>query len=383
MCGLITIIKRKQDGVNTAATVLGMLQKQIMRGQNGFGYVGFGDKLDSYTRRETRGEIETCLGKNTSQSILFHHRMPTSTPNYADCTHPIKVSHKELQYNYYVTHNGVISNDSVLRDKHLELGYKYTTTVEIINKTENNIITHTKWNDSEALAINIARFIEKKDERIEAKGSIAFVVLREDKVNKATNDIFFGRNSNPLTINLTDDTLVLRSEGESEDTSPNILYHFDIKKWKLDEYEVDLGEIMSQRYPTHYHHDLDEEREYFTSPRRRPANADHISIPACDAAPSDDDIESEIIAEETEERLAKVDDRIDNIEEQIAQLKDDIEFYSMGGNDEIVSEAYDTIARLEVIRLRLYDERDQILDDSCGIVNLEEVIEKEQTINHA
>ncbi len=80
---------------------------------------------------------------------------------------------------------------------------------------------------------------------IESKGSIAFVTLQ---VRKNTNEVirvFYGRNTSPLTVKLTDNSLILRSEGEVDSIKPNVLYCLDIKSWKIESVEVPIGQIMS------------------------------------------------------------------------------------------------------------------------------------------
>lgn len=133
MCGLLTVIKKEKDDKKTSVHIKNMLALQIQRGRQGFGYVAFDNTLDSYVRKETQQEIESCLLQTDTKSIMFHHRFPTSTPNLEDCAHPIFVSHKELKHDYYLTHNGVISNCDGLKTIHNKLKYEYTT--EVLTKT--------------------------------------------------------------------------------------------------------------------------------------------------------------------------------------------------------------------------------------------------------
>jgi hypothetical protein len=39
----------------------------------------------------------------------------------------MKVSNKMLKFDYYVVHNGMISNDEELKKEHEKLGFAYTT----------------------------------------------------------------------------------------------------------------------------------------------------------------------------------------------------------------------------------------------------------------
>lgn len=365
MCGIIAIIKRKNDGVNTAAAIVGMLKSQIARGNQGFGYIGFDDELKSYVRRETRTEIEDCLEGNQCQSIVFHHRWPTSTPNYADCTHPIKISHEELEYDYYVVHNGMISNDTVLHDKYVEEnGYKYTTTIENIVRTENNIKKFVKWNDSESLAINLARYIEGKEDKIAAKGSIAFIATQVDKTTKKIKNIFFGRNTNPLTILFTENSLVLRSEGEKEEIASNLMYSLDIENWTISEKECDIGEIMSQKYPTYGgRHSIEDEMEYLDAGR-------YISTPAVKVyAPSN--YTDDLIDDASAIELSRLDEKAEKIEDEIAQWQSDIDFYKGHKNHKVAKEAKNNISRLKVELEQIEDEKEIIYQEVYGDAEIE------------
>jgi hypothetical protein len=379
MCGIITIIKKKDDGVSTSAAIKGMLQAQITRGMQGFGYVGFGDNVESYLRRETRTEIERALDKNTSRSMMFHHRWPTSTPNYADCTHPIKVSHKELKDDYYLIHNGVITNDHVLHQEHLALGYEYTTTVETTIKTKNHIDPRIKWNDSEALAIDVARFLEQKQDKIECRGSIAFICMRVDKKTGVVKKVFFGRNSSPLTIKITKDSLVLRSEGETDSIEPNKLYVFDMKTFKCEKADCQIGESISTRY----HYDADEDpdawKDFFRNSDYRPnygttflppprSITSRIHEPVDIDTTADDSVyepsEEELVAME---QASKIEDKISDINLALEELEAELAQYKNDGDADKyhseISQISDEIKKMEGEKEILEAEYDELMYD--------------------
>lgn len=339
MCGIITQIKKKDDGIPTNMTIIGMLASQIARGREGFGYIAFEDKITNYTRRETQHEIEKCLGNTNARSIMFHHRLPTSTPNYADCTHPIKVSHQELKHDYYLIHNGMISNDTILHDKHIELGYEYNTKVEKKISTQNYVYTTEEYNDSEALAIDIARYLEKKQSKIESKGSIAFVMARiikeEGERFGEVDAIFFGRNSSPLTINYTKNSLILRSEGENESVEANKLFCLNMSTFKIDSIPCQIGEILSNRYggnSSHEYNNVDWDdvigstAEYVYeggTQSRRKYDIDTTSEEFL--------IENWIESEKQKHRTI-----IEQLEEKVAWLNDDLNYYNEHSPDDLV-----------------------------------------------
>ncbi len=359
MCGIITIVKRNDDGLSTASTILGMLKSQIHRGKEGFGYVAFNDAIDGYVRRETQAEIERPLERATSRSIMFHHRLPTSTPNFADCTHPIKVSHKELPHDYYVIHNGMISNHSLLHDKHVELGYKYQTTIKTTVQTQNNSRVMEKWNDSEALAIDLARFIEAKQDKIESRGSIAFIALQVNKKNNKVLRVFFGRNTNPLTIKITKDLLVLRSEGEELDIESNMLYALDMKTWKVEQSETPIGEVMSVVYnqANNWGAGWSQEDEDYYSSHRTTHKGNDVG-------------EQMIINSFVNTQLRAIDEKLDILAEQLSILYDAKEYYRDSGNVALMEENETEILKLEADQDELEAEREELLDETLGEAGL-------------
>ena len=174
MCGLVTVLSKKNKPAGQYAFEL--YQKQATRGKDGYGYLAIQDgHIVNVARAKTETVIRSMLMKEKADFIMFHHRLPTSTDNTIGTTHPMFVSHKELEFDYYFAHNGVITNAIYLKGKHDKLGYKYLTEHKIIEVAE---YTHghdpeylstpvTKFNDSETLAIELARYIEGKSDTIE------------------------------------------------------------------------------------------------------------------------------------------------------------------------------------------------------------------------
>lgn len=338
MCGLVTVVKRIDDGIATAPVVLDMFKKQITRGQQGFGYVAFDDTIRAYIRRQSKEEIEKALSLKSARSIMFHHRIPTSTPNLSDTTHPIKVSHKELKYDYYVEHNGIISNDSIMHDEHIELGYKYNTVVTTIIKTASDSFKSEEWNDSEAMAIDLARFIEGKQEEMQSRGSIAFVALQVNKKTNVVERVYFGHNAgNPLTMHYTENTLVLRSEGETEHVAENMMTCLQLSNWEMTEAEVKIGEYATVK--NHYN------GTYAGYPDKFPNYEDDDD--AYGFVPKPNYTEEQIINEELDRQDGILEDKIQELLEIEIQLISDIEFYMQNGNQELVDQT-----RLEVSKNR-------------------------------
>jgi glucosamine 6-phosphate synthetase-like amidotransferase/phosphosugar isomerase protein len=228
-------------------------QKQRSRGSDGFGFVAFTDKkITHYYRHHAEAATLKTLKKIRDTHVLFHHRYPTSTENVKEAAHPIKVEHKELQHTYYVVHNGVISNPGTLKSKHEKLGYSYTTTLKTQYVTANGTVYlgDTKFNDSEALAIELVRNLEKGT-RIEAKGTAAFIVLQVTKDNKHVKALYYGNNGgNPLTADHNKKALTLASEGGSE-VVPAMLWHrYDYATHKIATFTLDMARYEPTTYYT-------------------------------------------------------------------------------------------------------------------------------------
>lgn len=240
MCG---IIHSKLADIKKAVAkiVIKRYNKQKNRGNQGYGYVeiknGF---VVAEIRTQTEKEILEKLEKSTADEIMFHHRYPTSTPNLIEATHPIKVNNECLEYNYYVIHNGIISNDTELREDHLKNGFSYTTNITKKWITAQNTYLEEMWNDSEALAIDLALAIEANSE-IKAKGSIAFIALQFHKTTGKAIALYYGRNNgNPLCLEQDKSFFSLSSEsGKSIKT--DILYRFDYQTKKITEEAKKIG----------------------------------------------------------------------------------------------------------------------------------------------
>lgn len=193
MCGIVTVFAQK----NATKTVLDAYRAQAARGSDGFGFVSYDGKNMHHRRSTTYSKIAKAVESTAASMVMFHHRLPTSTPNVAESNHPIKVENSALLYTYYVVHNGIISNDRTRRVEHERLGFPYTT--RLLNGYCTSRGTwymsgDDKVNDSEALAIDLALFIEGKIESVKAEGSAAYCVVQTYK-NGTVRRVYYGRNS--------------------------------------------------------------------------------------------------------------------------------------------------------------------------------------------
>lgn len=252
MCGLIAgfhIGAKSKEPVNEF--IINQYEDQYTRGQRGYGIVRITPGQPVDIDRATEGvKMMMDLYAKDSPMIMFHHRTPTSTDNWLDQTHPIKVVNGSLAHNYLVIHNGVISNDDEKHKEHLELGFTYNTEYNQVSwKGDTGI---TKFNDSECLAIELARFIEGQGSIIEIRGSAAFIALQCTK-DWVPERVFFGRNDgNPLKMAKTRDKMYLSSEGPGNDITPFQLYSADINDPKLELSKKPFK--MAEPIHTTYHH---------------------------------------------------------------------------------------------------------------------------------
>lgn len=238
MCGIVYV--QRTDGKSAVKQVLKRYNAQKSRGREGFGYVAVkqSGRATLPHRFMFEHEVETALQATTFGHILFHHRYPTSTPNVPEAAHPIRVTHQELQHDYVVVHNGVISNDEELKERHEALGYKYTTEISCQYRTRKGKVYEDslQWNDSEALAIDLARNIEGLQKRVNARGAIAYIVMQLEKSTQRAVALYYGTNGgNPLTLDMSKDFICLASQGGTA-INDNICYRMSLPDNTTTEY---------------------------------------------------------------------------------------------------------------------------------------------------
>lgn len=245
MCGIIgafnfkpknTKNKEKLEDVNK--WVIDQLENQISRGKEGFGIMFIDQKNNIKLERSTE-LVKTMLDLYLTKSkmIILHHRMPSSTTNKLDQTHPILVDNGSLKYKYYIIHNGCIHNAEELKKEHEKLGFTYTTKIETKYTNEKD------FNDSESFAIELARYIENQTKIIDTTGSLAFIAIQVNKKTGKATKTFYGKNDmNPLKMSGTRGKIRLSSEGEGTSVKENILYEFDLKNFQSKKRKLTIKE---------------------------------------------------------------------------------------------------------------------------------------------
>lgn len=232
MCGIIGAFHYGKNKTNVNEITMEIMEDQILRGEDGFGAIFIDEKGKFITKRAT--ELQKLFFDNymnPSKMMILHHRYPTSTDNKINQTHPMLIKNKSLKFEYLIVHNGVITNEDKLKEKHEKAGFKYLTEDE------------ERFNDSESLAIEVAKFIENKITKIGAIGSCAFIALQYSKKTKKVNKIYYGRNNgNPLKLAKSRGFLYLSSDGKGDEIKKETLYSFDLKNFKIKKRKMEFAE---------------------------------------------------------------------------------------------------------------------------------------------
>lgn len=217
MCGIIGVHARNGNAINEL--VRKQFSKQKDRGTDGFGLY---DKDTNRLVRSASGKaVFKYLNQVPTTSMLFHHRIPTSIDNIKRACHPFSTK-DYFDTNYLLIHNGHIRNSDTLKAEHEKLGIKYVSE-----------LPDGDYNDSEALAWDFALTMEGQQEAMKAEGAIAFICMAI-RPGRKHDRLYFGRNfSNPLNMHLSQDLLMLSSEGKGKACEVDTLYTYDYVTGKV------------------------------------------------------------------------------------------------------------------------------------------------------
>ena len=233
ICGIV--YSKNFWGKPVGKTIVKRYKNQRSRGFQGFGY--YIPESNKLTHNTKESRILKMLKRDKKASeVLFHHRYPTSTANVRNACHPFSTK-DTYDNNYVLVHNGVLWNSHALKKEHDELGIKYVSLQE-----------SGKFNDSEALLYDVARYLEGEVDKITAYGTIAFICIKRDE-DGIPEAVYFARNDgNPLHMKLTDNSITLSSVGEGEMIKPDTLYRFDYRTYKLTEQYLTIPEYGNVSY---------------------------------------------------------------------------------------------------------------------------------------
>jgi hypothetical protein len=279
MCGLI--IARAKKGGHTGNKVYSLYQKQRARGHDGFGYIAIKDgAVVDIRRAKTEDDIKKHLDNERAPVILFHHRLPTSTKNTIGTTHPMFVSNKELKHDYYIAHNGIITNAASLKAKHEALGYVYNTefsedlTATYSDGTVEHIQSNTTvFNDSEALAIELARYLEGISDTVATTGGAAFWGVKLEKGTSRVVNIFVGKNAGRDLKQEIDKKWFVISSQTGRDLKPMVIHQVDLKTHAITELPLPIDE--AKPVTTNYGF-RDKSKETLSLPYRAPVTSRNV-----------------------------------------------------------------------------------------------------------
>ncbi len=313
MCGIIGVFNTEKEKIQVNDEALEIFEDQAERGTKGFGIINIdGDNSYLVDRATEPYKFLWDIHAKPTNRIIIHHRQPTSTDNKIHQTHPILVSSGSLAHDYLVIHNGIITNDDELRKMHEGLGFIYNTVGE-------SKLGYERFNDSECLAIEMARYIEKQTKKLGIRGSAAFIAIQIDKKTKKVEQMFFGRTSSAvLNMAKTRNKLILSSEGKGDEIKEETLYsckmddNMELKKSKLEiepyEEEKPTRETVESIIHKHkvedgmYKEEEEERQKYLPLGSDDPSQTD-IQIGGCDEGDLD---ELEEIAQDTLEQIQLV-----------------------------------------------------------------------------
>jgi predicted glutamine amidotransferase len=224
--------------VNNLVKFLYFNQKE--RGKEGYGFVGLNaSRLDTY-RATTEAGFLGFLDDYHYDEVILHHRLPTSTGNTLQTTHPFVIERHGKEY--YFVHNGIIANSDELQAGHERQGIVYSSLDE----------KKLTFNDSEALAWEFILWLHGEQKTVQAQGSAAFVCLETDRQTRRAQKLYFYCNAgSPLKVYRDKTLLVLASEGNwGMPVQRDKVWYYDYARRKIAKYK-DLA--IEERYSWQRH----------------------------------------------------------------------------------------------------------------------------------
>ena len=201
--------------------------------------------------------------------------------------------------------------------------YEIEKYISVKNKKDKYYITGSEYNDSECLAIELARFNEGLSSDIDTIGSVAFIMLQVEKKTQKPVSLHYGRNSgNPLGWTVDGNYEVLASEGQDK-IEVNTWFTYSYKTGFTISQSVEIGatyaytgsQYTSPTYGltacTTYGNDHDGDDYYIGYDGKRykyNETATHARTNVCDVPVDDEDEAHEAIG------IARAYDMIDEIE---------------------------------------------------------------------
>lgn len=239
--------------------------------------------------------------------IIMHHRTPTSSNNKLSQTHPLIIDNENLKYKYAFVHNGMISNADDVKKAHEQLGFEYLTAYK---QEWTNATPDIKFNDSESLAIELARFIEKQTDTLATMGSVAFIGIQINRKTNKVIKVFFGRNTSPLNLSATRGKIRLSSESKGNPILENTLYSFEPSNYKLKKTKMELA-------PTSYARTTKDESASQYSVSKKAKTRIGFKAHECYSDRYDDEYDRVRYSSSTTYELSEAEDLAEKLEETV------------------------------------------------------------------
>lgn len=359
MCGILFTHNHK---ARSTKHIKDMFNAQSERGIDGFGAVLVnGSRITDVHRATDKKGIFKKLKHKHSNMCLFHHRYPTSTPNLVESTHPMKIQLANTAHRYYIIHNGVISNHRELYQAHKTEGIEYKshirehTTYVTAGGTEYYTEESEKYNDSEALAYDLAKVFEGQQELVKARGSIAFIALQTDLKNNVLR-VLFGRNDDsPMYMYRSNKSLVLASTFKAVQklsttdikiVDTDTLYSYDVRDGSITEVPLELNGTKYSYYGSYSGYgDYGSSTKYEPKKTKKDSKTDEYELKA-DMYDElwelfDAGMTKEEVAADIDKRMAAIEDEMYDVYENSGPYETDFgEYYDLSQQKQLLDEAH-------------------------------------------
>lgn len=133
--------------------------------------------------------MDLWKGIEKGDSVLFHHRFPTSTDNEVKLNHPISNEDDTI----HLIHNGIINNDKELRKQLEKKGHVFECVDGKGKITDSEVILHCFEDGMLKNKNDVVKAIKYMHEKVSGCMAIAINI-------KGDNNIYLFRWSNPLKV---------------------------------------------------------------------------------------------------------------------------------------------------------------------------------------
>jgi len=189
MCGIIGVKVVKAKKIRKS--IKRIYTQQVHRGTDGYGVaIGVNGEI---IRHRSKGEDifnpSNWRDIQNGASVLFHHRIPTSTPNMECCNHPIMNEKQTMA----LIHNGMVSQYLGIWTELEEEGHKFETELRYNTHDKGEVTECAEITDSEVLVHlleghkDFGEGVKKLVDTIGYFSAFAFIRKNDDKIYLYSN----------------------------------------------------------------------------------------------------------------------------------------------------------------------------------------------------